>query len=33
MDGQHLDENTANPERDVECYMHGGDGWAPASAL
>ncbi|KAJ5094782.1 hypothetical protein N7456_010643 [Penicillium angulare] len=31
MDGQHSDENTDNPEEDVEYYMRGEDGWAPSS--
>ncbi|KAJ5266508.1 hypothetical protein N7478_009316 [Penicillium angulare] len=32
MNGQNLDENTDNPEEDIEYYMHEGDGWAPSSA-
>ncbi|KAJ5397046.1 hypothetical protein N7509_005159 [Penicillium cosmopolitanum] len=31
MDGQHLDENTRNPEHDIEYYLREGDGWADAS--
>ncbi|KAJ5431811.1 hypothetical protein N7445_008309 [Penicillium cf. griseofulvum] len=29
MDGQALEENTFNPDDDVECMMHDGDGWGP----
>lgn len=31
MDGQYLDENADDPKRDIEYYMHQGDGWADAS--
>ncbi|OGE47258.1 hypothetical protein PENARI_c052G03806 [Penicillium arizonense] len=29
MNGQDLDENTEDPDEDIEYYNHRGDGWAP----
>ncbi|KAJ5514739.1 hypothetical protein N7463_004291 [Penicillium fimorum] len=31
LDGQKLDENTVDPDKDMEVYLHGGSGWDPDS--